>query len=66
MLTKEFLQQVAKYEQNPQYREMARELLEIRAKDKLVEKDVSSEAVPYNVCDDCDMTYPCCKKCVGA
>lgn len=61
-LSNDFLLYVSKNEQNPEYRQMAKELLKYRAKD-----------IPYmiyeeneSMCDDCDLTLPCCHKFIGA
>jgi hypothetical protein len=68
MIDREFLIYVMKYEQNPQYREMARELLELRLLNKIQEDALARKELEtnYSMCDDCDMTYPCCNKCIGA
>jgi hypothetical protein len=67
-LTKEFLRYVAEFERNPQYREMAKELLafmDIKELEENIAKKEKEEEFDTSLCDDCDMTYPCCNKCIG-
>jgi hypothetical protein len=61
-LTNDFLLYVSKNEQKPEYRQMAKELLEYRTKD--TPSMIYTENDP--MCDDCDLTLPCCHKCIGA
>jgi len=68
-LTKEYLRCVVEFEQNPQYREMAKELLafiDLKELEEHIAKKEKEEELDTSLCDDCDMTYPCCKKCIGA
>jgi hypothetical protein len=73
-LTNEYLRYITEYEQNSKYQEMAKELLALRllnemreevALQRKGEKEDESQT-DYSICDDCDMTYPCCNKCIGA
>jgi hypothetical protein len=61
-LSNDFLRYVSKNEQNPSYRQMAKELLEYRTKDTPSMIYTENESM----CDDCDLTLPCCHKCIGA
>jgi hypothetical protein len=72
-LTKDFLRYVAEFEQNPQYREMAKELLALRLLNEMQEEikkqeeeELYHESGYSSMCDDCDMTAPCCNLCIGA
>lgn len=68
-LTNDFLLYVSKNEQKPEYRQMARELLEYREKDTpnmIYAKNENSYISIDLMCDDCDLTLPCCHKCIGA
>jgi hypothetical protein len=72
-LTNEYLRYVSEFEQNDSYREMAKELLALRLLSEMQEeivlqkeKEEKENDSNYSICDDCDMTYPCCNKCVGA
>lgn len=68
-LTNEYLRYVSEFEQNEKYREMAKELLALRLLIEMQEEITLQEAKDaediYSICDDCDMTYPCCNKCIG-
>lgn len=68
-LKNEFLRYVAEFETNSQYREMAKELLafiDLKELEEHIAKKEKEEEFDTSLCDDCDMTYPCCKKCIGA
>jgi hypothetical protein len=69
-LTNEYLRYVSEFEQNSQYREMAKELLALRLLNEMQDEIVTQkekEAEPdYSICDDCDMSYPCCNRCIGS
>jgi hypothetical protein len=68
-LSNDFLRYVSKNEQNPSYRQMAKELLEYRKKhipEMIYSQNESSYASSNPMCDDCDLTLPCCHKCIGA
>ena len=72
-LKNEFLRYVAEFETNSQYREMAKELLALRLLNEIQneiktqeEKKSYIESDYSSMCDDCDMTMPCCNLCIGS
>lgn len=60
MVDRKFLEYVALHHSDERIREIAKELLWCRIQEE------ENDNINQSVCDDCDMTYPCCTKCIGA
>jgi hypothetical protein len=60
MISDEILDLIVHSDNNELNREIAKELLEYRRKYKHV-----SDEPEIMLCDDCDLTMPCCKNCLG-